>query len=408
MKRFLLSVLAMLVFAGSTFVMADATEKEAKKPVQKKQAPAKASKLEAKSETAAVEVVFVLDTTGSMGGLLNAAKQKIWAIANTLATAKPAPEIKMGLVGYRDRGDQYVTKITQLSDDLDAVYKDLMGYNAQGGGDGPESVNQALHEAITKINWSKDKTTYRVIFLVGDAPPHMDYLDEVQYPKSCELAVKTDIIVNTIQCGNNSAAAGFWTKIAQLAEGKYFRVEQSGGAVLAATPFDAELAKLSTQLGGTRVYFGAAKERKLAKDKSKAAEATAAKAPTPTRARRAEFFSKKAGLKTFAGKSELVDAVSRGKVDLDKLADDELPENLRKLSKKDRKKHVQKLFADRLKIQKKIVELGKKRQAYIRNELAKQAKQTGKKKGSLDLAIFESIKKQAAPKGLKYEGGPEY
>ena len=108
------------------------------------------------AERPAVEVVFVLDTTGSMGGLIAAAKDKIWSIANTLATADPAPQIRMGLVGYRDRGDAYVTLATPLSDDLDAVYTQLMQFQADGGGDGPESVNQALYEAVTRPDWSRD------------------------------------------------------------------------------------------------------------------------------------------------------------------------------------------------------------------------------------------------------------
>jgi hypothetical protein len=62
-----------------------------------------------------IEVVFVLDTTGSMGGLIQSAKEKIWSIASTMATAKPTPEIRMGLVAYRDRGDSYVTRAVDLS-----------------------------------------------------------------------------------------------------------------------------------------------------------------------------------------------------------------------------------------------------------------------------------------------------
>ena len=60
-----------------------------------------------------VEVVFVLDTTGSMSGLINAAQEKIWSIASTLAQAQQAPEISMGLVAYRDRGDAYVTQVVR-------------------------------------------------------------------------------------------------------------------------------------------------------------------------------------------------------------------------------------------------------------------------------------------------------
>src|SRR5262245_49731374 len=114
-----------------------------------------------------VEVVFCLDTTGSMGGLIDAAKKKIWAICNQIAGGNPTPDLKVGLVAFRDRGDEYITKIIDLTDDLDAIHTHLMGFRAKGGGDTPESVNQALHESVTKINWSKNKKTLKIIFLVG-------------------------------------------------------------------------------------------------------------------------------------------------------------------------------------------------------------------------------------------------
>ena len=103
-----------------------------------------------------IEVAFVLDTTGSMSGLIDGAKRKIWQVANQLASGKPTPEIRMALVGYRDRGDVYVTRVRDLTADLDAIYAELQAFQADGGGDGPESVNQALHEARTKLSWSRD------------------------------------------------------------------------------------------------------------------------------------------------------------------------------------------------------------------------------------------------------------
>src|SRR5262249_30526693 len=116
-----------------------------------------------------VEVVFCLDTTGSMGGLIEGAKQKIWAISNQIASGQPTPDLKIGLVAYRDRGDEYITKVFDLTDDLDQIHTQLRGIRAAGGGDEPESVNQALHDAVHKIKWSTDKETLRILFLVGDA-----------------------------------------------------------------------------------------------------------------------------------------------------------------------------------------------------------------------------------------------
>ena len=77
-----------------------------------------------------VDVVFVLDTTGSMSGLIQTAKEKIWSIASTMASAQQTPEIRIGLVGYRDRGDEYVTRVVDLDADLDSVYAALMDFQA--------------------------------------------------------------------------------------------------------------------------------------------------------------------------------------------------------------------------------------------------------------------------------------
>jgi hypothetical protein len=137
-----------------------------------------------------IEVCFVLDTTGSMGGLIEGAKQKIWSIANEMISAQPTPELKLGLIGYRDRGDDYVVKSFNLTDDIDAIYGRLREFQAAGGGDTPESVNEALAEAIHKMPWSSDKTVLKIIFLVGDAPPHMDYPNSPKYPDLCRDAAK--------------------------------------------------------------------------------------------------------------------------------------------------------------------------------------------------------------------------
>src|SRR5688572_7738913 len=88
-------------------------------------AQADEKKAEAKKSKPKVEVVFCLDTTGSMGGLLEGAKQKIWAISNQIASGKPTPELKIGLVAYRDKSDSYVTQIHDLNDDLDAIHAKL-------------------------------------------------------------------------------------------------------------------------------------------------------------------------------------------------------------------------------------------------------------------------------------------
>ena len=347
-----------------------------------------------------IEVVFVLDTTGSMGGLIQGAKGRIWAIANTLASARPTPEIAMGLVGYRDRGDEYVTRRTNLTDDLDVVYRDLMGFQANGGGDAPESVNQALFEAVTKIGWSRNDATYRVIYLVGDCPPHMDYKDDVKYPDTCKKAAAAGVIINTIQCGDHASTTPIWRDIANRAEGAYFRVEQSGGAVAVTTPFDKEMAELSTAMGKTRIYYGTAEEREELARRGERSSEIIAKAAAPAVADRAMFLSREAGAKSFAGRQELVTEVLGGKLKPEDVDEKLLPEGMRGMTSEERRAFVQKQIERRKELQAKIQKLHAKRRAYIEKELREKGL---KGKDSFEKAILDSMREQAAKKGIIYE-----
>ncbi len=208
-----------------------------------------------------VEVVFCLDTTSSMGGLIAGAKQKIWSIANQIALGKPIPRLSIGLVAYRDQGDEYVTKVFPLNDDLDSVFENLQSLQANGGGDTPEHVNKALSDAVNAIKWNKDRKTLKLVFLVGDSPPHLDYQDGFNYLSICQEAVKKDLIISTVLCGNNSETEKFWQDIARLGEGKYAQIAQSGGMETVSTPMDTELTKLNSLLEGTIVAYGSASVR---------------------------------------------------------------------------------------------------------------------------------------------------
>ena len=196
--------LLILLAAGAYVAFADtkpaSDSKSPPPPTTTQNAPAKKPR---------IEVCFVLDTTGSMSGLLEGAKQKIWAIANDMISAKPTPELKVGLVGYRDNGDEYVVRPFALTDDIDAMYGHLRAFEAGGGGDTPESVNEALDEAINKMKWSDDRDVLKIVFLVGDAPPHMDYANGPKYPDLCRAAAKKDLIINTVQCGGHCRDGGY-------------------------------------------------------------------------------------------------------------------------------------------------------------------------------------------------------
>ena len=350
-----------------------------------------------------IDVVFVLDTTGSMSGLIQTAKEKIWSIATTMASAQQSPEIRIGLVAYRDRGDSYVTKVVDLSADLDSVYATLMDFEADGGGDTPESVNKALYDAVHNMSWSQEDQAYQVIFLVGDAPPHMDY-NEVRYPEIVASALEKGIVVNTIQCGDMPITVGPWTQIASLSQGEFFQVDQAGGAVAFNTPFDVEIAELSAQLDDTRLYYGTEEEKNRMKGKVAATDKIHAGLSFASRARRAEFNASVGGRANLLGDNELVAAVVGGTIDLDEIEEDALPEALKPMAPAEQKAFVAELSEKREDLQRQIRDLSANRSGYI----AKKVDAAGGMKSSLDQKLYDAVKEQAGEAGFEYEDGPAY
>jgi Mg-chelatase subunit ChlD len=341
-----------------------------------------------------IEVCFVLDTTGSMGGLIEGAKQKIWSIANEMISAQPTPELKLGLIGYRDRGDEYVVKSFSLTDDIDAIYGHLREFQAGGGGDAPESVNEALAEAIHKMPWSSDSKVLKIIFLVGDAPPHMDYPNGPKYPDLCREAAKKDLIINTIQCGEMAETKPIWQEIAKLSEGSYVGISQSGNVAVISTPMDKELSRLNERIGTTLIPYGDSKLQAEVHAKY----AMAASAPVSAMADRLSYNSKTG--KAVQGRGELVDALNDKRLNLEEIDQKQLPTELQKLDRNELQKRIAKTRDERAYLQKQIVEVSKKREAYIQSENKRLAAEG--KGDAFDQKVTETLHAQAAKKGISY------
>jgi hypothetical protein len=345
--------------------------------------------VEAEAERPVLDVVFALDTTGSMGGLLEGAKQKIWSIASRMASGKPTPRVRVGLVAYRDQGDTYVSKVYGLSEDLDAVYKDLRSLQADGGGDGPEAVQQALADAVDKLAWSKSSRAAKMIFLVGDAPAHPQDLSALL--AASKRAIAQGIVVNTVRCGGDTDTERQFREVAKLADGRFDSIAQTGGVVAVATPFDADLSRLNGELMDTAIYAG--KREVQAAGESRRSEAKAMAAPAA--ADRMAFHSKMGGRGSGSG-AEAVGAVDLAAAPEKAAAmkDEELPAPMQKLSKAERVEYAQKQQSRRATLEKEIAEASKKRDAFIASQ--------ADKKDAFDTRVFESVKGTAAKAGVKY------
>jgi len=347
--------------------------------------------------TPRIEVSFVLDTTGSMARLIAGAKQKIWSIERQMVSGRPSPAIKLGLVGYRDRGDQYVTKLYDLTDDLDAMYGHLMEFQAGGGGDTPESVNQALNEAVTKISWSKDPNVLKLIFLVGDAPPHMDYPDDVKYPETIKLAKAAGITIITVQCGTFAGTTTAWQDIAALSGGGFVQIDQSGGMTSTTTPVDAELSRVGAELRKTVVPYGNAARQSEVRSKSAMAAGASADRLVYLNVDSAEFGAKV----VVTGEGELVWDVVNRKVKLEDIPDSDLPVQLQSMSLQARKDFVDEQFSKRKGLQIQVDELATQRDKFVKAEMEKLTASGAA--DSFDAKVAEMIQEQARRLGIQYD-----
>ncbi len=175
----------------------------------------------AKQQGPRMDVVFMIDTTGSMGDEIAVVKESLIDMIADIEGGKPRPDVRFGLVLYRDRGDEYVTKIFKLTYNTDAIINEVKLINAAGGGDMPESVNEAIHVAIHEINWDRNKNTEKTIFLIGDAKPHF-YKQDYRWEDEIKIALDKYIVVNSIGCsGLSSEGVDVFTRIAKGSEGTF-------------------------------------------------------------------------------------------------------------------------------------------------------------------------------------------
>lgn len=328
------------------------------------------------TEKHAIDVVFALDTTGSMGGLLDGAKRTVWSIASHIRDTDPNAELRVGLVAYRDIGDDYVTRDFALNGNLDAVFAELSTFQAAGGGDTPENVDAALDDALHKMAWRDGAK--KLVFVVGDAPP-ASRGDVPRFDLLAAEAGDRKIILNTIRCGWDRNTEAAWKQIASLGGGQFSSIQQDGGVQQVATPYDDKLAELSGRIDDTTVMIGGEGERAA----YGRAMAVAAAAPAPAKADRATYYAKKKGGRVA---KDLVDDVESGAVDVSKLAAGDLPAEMRTMDAPTIKAEVAKRAKIRKEAAAEMAELTRKREEF----LAKHGKGDGfdaKVKATLDAQL---------------------
>ena len=326
-----------------------------------------------------IDVVFAVDTTGSMGGLIDGAKRTVWSIANHIKKTDPNADIRIGLVAYRDVTDDYVTRPFALTTDLDAVFAELSSYEASGGGDNPEHVAAALDVTLHAMQWRGDAK--KLVFVVGDAPP-AERDDGLRFEDLAREASTKRIIINTIRAGGSDDTARAFQYMASLANGEFSSIQQDGGVQQIATPYDDKLAALSARIDNTAIIAGDEGVRMRYQAKRAAAEA----APAESKADRASYYAQQGGL----GRSndDLVGSYATG-ADLGAVDPGALPADMRGLDKDALKQELDRRVAERKTVQQEIDALVKQRDAYLKGQAAE-----GGGGAAFDTAVKATVEKQ--------------
>jgi Mg-chelatase subunit ChlD len=171
-------------------------------------------------ENVELDLLFVLDTTGSMGEEIERLKTTIDIINLNLVSLSTAPRVRFGMVLYKDRGDEeYRTRIVHLTDRLPGFQRDLEKVTASGGGDTPEDLEAALELAVKRIRWNRDGI--RLAFIITDAPPQL-YESAFRYVDSAEEAKRRAIKIFSVGTGGLDLMGEYVLRqIAQYTSAKY-------------------------------------------------------------------------------------------------------------------------------------------------------------------------------------------
>lgn len=344
--------------------------------------------------TPRIQVALLLDTSGSMDGLIEQAKSKLWAIINELVTARYEglqPNIEIALYEYGNdkipAAQNYVRQVLPLTGDLDKVSEELFKLQTYGG---EEYCGAVIKNALTDLNWGGGEADLKLIYIAGNEPFNQGSVD---YKVSCASAKGKNVIVNAIYCGNyDEGMRTFWYEGAQLAAGSYINIDHNANAVFIATPYDDTLSMLNTELNGTYIAYGyegeVRRENQMAQDKNAAVYGSA---------NMAERVAAKSSGAYKNTSWDLVDAVAEENLDVKKLKDNELPAELKGKSPEEIKVYVEIKGKEREAITARIGELNRKRVEYI----AEQQKLAGSE-NTLEKKLLENVREQAIKKNYTF------
>ena len=168
-----------------------------------------------------LDVLFLVDSTGSMDDEITRIKETLVSISGRIDALPSRPDLRFGMVVYRDRGDEYVTRTFSFIRGARQFMRDVRRVSAEGGGDYPESLNEALHVAVREMDWRLGVGA-RLVFMFADAPPHLDYPQDYDYSEEMRVAHQLGIKIYPIaSSGLDPQGEYIFRQIAQQTKGRF-------------------------------------------------------------------------------------------------------------------------------------------------------------------------------------------
>lgn len=346
------------------------------------------------SKNNSIQLVILLDTSGSMDGLIDQAKSQLWKIVNELATTKKNGKPVDLYVALYEYGKQtipadegYLRNIVPFTQDLDKISDELFKLQTNGG---EEYCGRVIMDAVDNLQWNKSNDNLKIIFIAGNEPFTQGNVD---YKEACKKAVSKGIIVNTIFCGNyQEGVQTMWKDGADLADGKYMNIDHNAELVHIDAPQDAEIIKLGQELNKTYIAFGSAgrekKQLQAEQDKnsmSMSAEVMVNRSVT------------KSGAQYKNSQWDLVDAKKDGTLKIEELKNEDLPEEMRKMSVKEKIAYIDRMEKERAQIQNRINKLNDERSKYVAKKMLE-----NKNDNTLDAVMIKTIREQAQKKSYTF------
>ncbi len=349
------------------------------------------------SHERAIQVALLLDTSGSMEGLINQAREHLWSVVNSFAECKTngeRPRLEVALYEYgNDRLSSrsgFIRQVCPFTSDLDQLSESLFSLSTNGGS---EHCGQVIDRSLSQLPWSVHQGSFRAIFIAGNEPFTQG---PTLWNVSCRKAVDKGVVVNTIFCGNRREGIDTsWKDGALLAKGEYLHIDHNKVSVYQKAPQDDRISQLNAELNDTYVSYGAQCATRMRRQKQQDQDAQ--------KLSMTSFFSRaKAKASRMYNNSswDLVDAMEEGDVELNEEVVSSLSPELKVMEKDELQAHLESKKERRASLQLEISELQKQREIWAAENKKAQVEKGENRGDDLGEAMIKALQKQTAEKGI--------